>query len=312
VIFKGGRFLYYQVCGRLCQRDSISKEETGIFCVTLSPEEWDFKKTSFGFPSYTGLEHAVIRSCKAEVFAGYIFGSLYIPDKLCLSNPQLSLIYYINERWIVFVDDSGLTDKMIGQLIAKYKTRDMTPELFICIFFSEFLSDDIALLEQFENRLFQLEETALSGNIYELLPKLLHVRRELMLLRNYYEEMEDMTRELENSVSQYFHLETPNLIHLLGDRCARLQSMTQHSIEYCQTLRDFEQAQSDHKQNKTMRLLTIITSIFFPLTLVAGWYGMNFRYMPELNAKYGYPAVFLISLVIILTELIILKRKGMI
>ena len=58
-----------------------------------------------------------------------------------------------------------------------------------------------------------------------------------------------------------------------------------------------------------MTLLTVITTIFMPLTLIAGWYGMNFRYMPELEWRYGYLAVIVLSAAVIICCLILFKRK---
>jgi magnesium transporter len=58
-----------------------------------------------------------------------------------------------------------------------------------------------------------------------------------------------------------------------------------------------------------MTVLTVITSIFLPLTLIAGWYGMHFRYMPELQWRYSYPVVIVISIVIVAGCLIWFKRK---
>ena len=56
-------------------------------------------------------------------------------------------------------------------------------------------------------------------------------------------------------------------------------------------------------------MLTVITTIFMPLTLIAGWYGMNFRYMPELGWRIGYPLVIVISIAIVVFCLIIFKKK---
>ena len=58
-----------------------------------------------------------------------------------------------------------------------------------------------------------------------------------------------------------------------------------------------------------MKILTIVTTIFLPLSLVAGWYGMNFVGMPELTWKYGYPAVIAVSAAIVLLSLWIMKKK---
>ena len=58
-----------------------------------------------------------------------------------------------------------------------------------------------------------------------------------------------------------------------------------------------------------MMVLTIVTTIFLPLTLLTGWYGMNFKNMPELGWRYGYPLVILIALLIIVLEIIYFKKK---
>ena len=58
-----------------------------------------------------------------------------------------------------------------------------------------------------------------------------------------------------------------------------------------------------------MALLTIISSIFMPLTLIAGWYGMNFKYMPELEYKAAYPIVIVISIAIVILSLVFFKKK---
>ena len=69
------------------------------------------------------------------------------------------------------------------------------------------------------------------------------------------------------------------------------------------------QAELDIRQNHIMKILTIVTTVFLPLSLVAGWYGMNFTGMPELSWDYGYPAVIVGSVVIVLLTLWIMKKK---
>ena len=62
------------------------------------------------------------------------------------------------------------------------------------------------------------------------------------------------------------------------------------------------------RQNHIMKILTAVTTVCLPLNLIAGWYGMNFTHMPELEARYGYPLLIAISLGVIAVEFWILKN----
>ena len=74
-------------------------------------------------------------------------------------------------------------------------------------------------------------------------------------------------------------------------------------------LREFCQSKIDEKQNRNLAFLTIISSIFMPLTLIAGWYGMNFKYMPELDKVWAYPLVFVVSVMIVVVCIVFFKKN---
>ena len=79
--------------------------------------------------------------------------------------------------------------------------------------------------------------------------------------------------------------------------------------EYASQISTEYQAQIDIAQNRIMKTLTIVTTVFLPLSLIAGWYGMNFAYMPELHWTFGYPAVILLSAVVVCICLYFFKRR---
>ena len=74
-------------------------------------------------------------------------------------------------------------------------------------------------------------------------------------------------------------------------------------------LREAYQSTLDVKLNNTMKVLTVFTCIFSPLTLITGWYGMNFAGMPELTWKLGYPLVAVLSIAVVVIMLRIFKKK---
>ena len=93
------------------------------------------------------------------------------------------------------------------------------------------------------------------------------------------------------------------------ERVARLHSEALMLREYAGQIQDSYRAQVDIKQNKIMKTLTVVTTIFLPLSLIAGWYGMNFSNMPELHWAGGYPMVILLSLLIVTGCVILFKKK---
>ena len=94
-------------------------------------------------------------------------------------------------------------------------------------------------------------------------------------------------------------------MNLMARRHDSAVSLRDHTMQ----VRDLYNSQLEVRQNRTMTLLTVITTIFMPLTLIAGWYGMNFRYMPELEWPIAYPLVILVSIAIVVFCLILFRKK---
>ena len=96
---------------------------------------------------------------------------------------------------------------------------------------------------------------------------------------------------------------------MFSNRMARLYDTASSLRDYTMQLSDLYQSQIDLKQNRIMTILTVVTTIFMPLTLITGWYGMNFTYMPELDSPYGYPVIIVVALVIAVASLLYFKKK---
>jgi len=99
------------------------------------------------------------------------------------------------------------------------------------------------------------------------------------------------------------------LLENLCDQILTLSNESQQIWEYTSQIRDVYQQKLSVNQNNIMKVLTIVTTIFMPLTLITGWYGMNFEYMKELHWKYGYPLLFGISVLVVGILCIIFKKK---
>ena len=171
------------------------------------------------------------------------------------------------------------------------------------------MSQDQLVLEQFDKELDSTESGILEGQIADPSQRVSRIRSDLRDLRIHYEQLLDLGQELEENENNFFRKENTRYFHLFTQRVSRLHDLTTSLREFSIQIRDLYQSQLDVKQNRIMALLTIISSIFMPLTLIAGWYGMNFKYMPELEYKAAYPVTIIISIVIVIVSLIFFKKK---
>ena len=118
-----------------------------------------------------------------------------------------------------------------------------------------------------------------------------------------------LSYEFNCSPDDFFKDENIRFFRLFSNRVSRLLDIVNSLLDYTAQIRDTNEARLDVKQNRIMTVLTVVTTIFMPLTLIVGWYGMNFKYMPELDQVWGYPAVIIVSVVIVIASLIFFKLK---
>jgi magnesium transporter len=143
----------------------------------------------------------------------------------------------------------------------------------------------------FEAHLGELEESLLSRPSDSVMAELVGYRSELRKLRrifNYHNRLVESILEEEPKYLGTAHGEDRHLWRVLADRCERLFSLTSMYYEICGDLVEGYISISSHELNTTMKILTIITAIFVPLSFLAGLYGMNFDNMPELHLEHGY------------------------
>ena len=136
---------------------------------------------------------------------------------------------------------------------------------------------------------------------------MMSVRKQLLILRGYYDQMREMGKAFEENENRFFAKKHLKYFGTISDRAERLIGKTIHLIDYAQQVRDAYKAQVDEEQNRNMQVLTIISTIFLPLTLITSWYGMNFKDMPEL--EHGYPFIIGLSISVIILCIIIFKKK---
>lgn len=268
-----------------------------------------------------GFSESTVDECKyasghfrsgVEVYDDYTFTELRIaaPNS---ENKDDCVALYIKKNMIIVVDVEdydGSTKEKFMATVNRFTYENATLEKVIFSFIDSLIVNDFKFIEDMGNEIAQLEENVLkekTNDNFNL--ELLTLKRQLLTLHNYYEQLLDITDAIEENENYIFDSEDLRYISNLGLKITRLREDADSLSSSVTHLQDAYSSFLDLKLNHTMKFFTVITSIFFPLTLIAGWYGMNFESMPEFKWKFGYLYVIALSAVVILVLTLLGKRK---
>ena len=291
-----------------CQAEDITNSGCQ-YAAVLTWKEWEESRDSFDMGIDMDMDNGLPKETKAVVNMDSLTGSFHRPELVFAKSSACGFSFALDEKGIVLVDDTGYALRLAEKIRATKKWRLPGMERFLYDLLESAIAGDLSLLEEMEHRLNAVEESVIAEQAEAAPPELNDIRGDLLDLRIHYEQLIDLSQELEENENGFFREETLRYFHMFTERVIRLQSLVSGQREYVMQLRDLIQSGIDIRQNRIMTLLTVITSIFLPLTLIAGWYGMNFRYMPELEWVWGYPAVIIVSIVIVIGSLIWFKKK---
>ena len=302
--------MYYLIKDLLqeCGAEEIKGGEAQYLAV-LTSEEWKEHREDFDMVIDMDRELTDRSETKAVVNYDSLTGSFSVPDRTDFSRKDHTFAFALDEKGIVLIDDEGYALDLVRNIQRTKKWRLPSLERFLYDFLEEMIGGDLYLLESIEAELDRTEKRILADEVDKLPAELNDIRGDLLDLRAHYEQLIDFGQELQENENGFFKTENLRYFKLFTERVMRLQDIAASLREYVVQLRDLVQSQLGVRQNKIMTLLTVVTSIFLPLTLIAGWYGMNFRYMPELEMRFAYPAVILVSVAIVVGCLIWFKKK---
>ena len=288
---------------------STGTEKSCQYVAVLTPEEWAERRTAFNMGIELDPAEAEVISTKAEVNYDSLTGDFLIPDRSAIGEKSWGFSYALDETGIVFIDKSGKAQEITEAIAKNSHTRKPCLERFLYEFLEYIVKDDLHLMEGMEKELDEFEDRILAEEDHLDLERINRIRSQMRELCIHYEQLIDMTQELEENENGFFKEKDLHYLHLFMNRMLRLSDIAASVRDHTAQVRDLYQTQLDVRQNRTMTLLTVVTTIFMPLTLITGWYGMNFRHMPELEYRWSYPVVFLVCLAIAIGCLVFFKKK---
>ena len=302
--------MYYKIRNTL---EEIKAEEIfdgeECYVAVVSPEEWTRDKEKFNMGIDLEFETENLFMTKAEVNYDSLTGSFIIPDRSDLLERSNRFAFALDERGIVFIDHDGYASSLVKRIAATKKWRYPGLERFIYDFLETIISGDLNMLERYEDEITIIEDRILEGNLTGELERNNEIRGELLKLKMYYEQLIDLGQELAENENDFFMSDNLRFFELFTARVTRLQGLVSTLKEYTMQVRELYQSELSVKQNRIMTVLTVVTTIIMPLTLVTGWYGMNFKYMPELDSPLAYPIVIGVVILMAISGIIYFKKK---
>lgn len=217
--------------------------------------------------------------------------------------------FIIKSNEVIFIDNSGFVRTTIKK-IKKNKFHGGTKiGRFLYDFLETVIESDLRYLEEMGDRLIKMESALIRGIVKDFSRLMADFKKEMLMFYRYYTQLVDLGDELIENENRFFSQDEINLFEKYVKRAERLREETQFLRETSNQLRGVYSSQLDAKQNKIMKVLTVVTTVFMPLSISTAWYGMNFFDMPELTWKWGYEVFILGNLLIIILCVWYLKKK---
>lgn len=298
--------MYYKIAQTLTECAELPDND---YVAVLTSEEWQQESAAFDMGIELEVSAQEANSTKVEVNYDSLTGTFSVPDRDDISAPDARFAFALDEKGIVFIDDSGTVNSIIRRISASRRWKMPCLERFIYDFLEQIVHRDQQVMERYEAELDDIEHSIMTDMNDSYPRRINEIRSDLRDLRIHYEQLMDLGQELEENENNFFKQDNLRYFHLFNQRMALLHDIAASLRDYTIQVRDLYQSQLDVKQNHIMTVLTIVTTVFTPLTLITGWYGMNFIHMPELAWKASYPVVILVSISIVVGCLWFFKKK---
>jgi magnesium transporter len=264
------------------------------------------------------ISDAIVKECmdghtfKFESHEGFDFMSLNIPMAAESVMMLKHVSIYFRHNLLIFVSNHPETlpivDKIQMELAeVEMEQNDLSLQRILQLFFDDLTKNDSNKLELMEEKISNLEEAVITSRNKNYIEEIIKLRKKLMTYKRYYDRLFSIMEAIEENTNSLLGKKEVRYFRILTDRTRRLLEGIRFLQDYLSQVREAYQTQVDINLNSIMKLSTVITTIFLPLTLIVGWYGMNFD-MPEYQRSFGYPLVITVSGIISVLIIIYFKK----
>ena len=251
---------------------------------------------------------------KIEILDDYIyltFKMLTVDRKDRVSSEQVSMI--VAGKFVITFQQGveGDTFEVVRNLIRKEKTRIRTGNTDYLAYelIASVVESYFEILESFGERIEELEDKLMVKTSSKMLKVIHNLKRDIISLRRSVWPLREVVNILERGDTHLVKKNTKIYLRDLYDRMVQVVDTMESYREILSGMLDIYLSSVNNRMNAVIKVLTIITTIFMPLSFLAGVYGMNFKFMPGLNSIFGFPTIVLFMFSVFLMMLLYFWRK---
>ncbi len=251
---------------------------------------------------------------KTDEYEGYLYVVMrmvgFDEKRHEISMEQISLI--LGPSYVLtFQEREGDVFEPVRERLrrGKGRARKLGPDYLAYALMDAVVDHYFVVLERIGDRIEQLEQALIEEPTQEQLQAIHRLKREMILLRKSIWPLREVVGGLERSESELFQEGTDLFLRDVYDHTIQAVDAVESFRDILSGLQDLYLSSISNKMNEVMKVLTIIGTIFIPLSFLAGLYGMNFDFMPELHWKWSYPIFWVVILVAAGGMLAFFRRK---
>ncbi len=231
-----------------------------------------------------------------------IIGQMVRPNKEEDGFVREQVGFVLGKGYLLTFQEDQITDSfdLVRERIRtnQGKVRELGVDYLTYLLLDALIDGYFPVAEDYEQRIEAIEEQIIRNPNRKMMEELYNVRRELLALRRLIWPLQTVLNTLRRDNSGLISAEVQMYLRDCYDHALQISEIIEAYRELASSLMEVYQSSMGNRMNEIMKFLTVISTIFNPLTFIVGVYGMNFEYMPELQAKWGYFACWGIMLAI--------------
>lgn len=250
---------------------------------------------------------------KVEDYDGYLYLVLrilrYDAASREIQSEQLSLV--LGDHFVLSLHEvkSDIFDAVRSRLLDGRQIRSMPADYLAYALLDSVVDHYFLALEELSDQIESLEDELIEKPQPSNLRQIHHYKREMLMLRKAVWPLREVLGRLSRDENPLIRAETRVFLRDVYDHTIHVMDTIDTLRELLVGMLDLYLSSINNRMNEVMKVLTIIATVFMPLTFIAGVYGMNFKVMPELEWRWGYPVVMVLMLVVAAALLLLFRRR---